>query len=149
MFSFTRAVKLAVAALAVLVLVGAATESRAQGPTTGTIRLKVVKAGFIVGFGGGSGTLWYQGRAYHLSVGGIGVGTLGIAGAELKGVAYNVHRPSDIIGTYGAAGAGGTFVGGAAVARLQNEKGVVLEVQGVQMGFQVSLGLAGMTITMQ
>jgi hypothetical protein len=34
--------------------------------------------------------------------------------------------------------------GGAQVARLQNEKGVILEVHGVQVGFQVSLGLAGM-----
>jgi hypothetical protein len=35
------------------------------------------------------------------------------------------------------------------VARLQNEKGVVLEVHGVQIGFQVSLGLAGMTVALR
>jgi len=46
-------------------------------------------------------------------------------------------------------GTGGTFVGGAAVARLQNEKGVVLELHGPQMGFHVSLGLAGMTIALR
>ncbi len=65
---------------------------------------------------------------------------------NLTGVALNLHNPADIAGTYGAAGAGGTFVGGAAAVRLQNEKGVVLELHGPQMGFQVSLGLAGMTI---
>ena len=32
------------------------------------------------------------------------------------------------------------------VARLQNQNGVVLEVHGAQVGFQVSIGLGGMTI---
>ena len=43
-----------------------------------------------------------------------------------------------------AAGAGATLVGGAQVAQLQNEKGVILEVHGVQVGF-----LAGMTIALR
>ncbi|HWX36655.1 MAG TPA: hypothetical protein VNZ53_55730 [Steroidobacteraceae bacterium] len=60
-----------------------------------------------------------------------------------------MRSPGDIAGTYGAAGAGGTFVAGAQVARLQNEKGVVLEVHGVQVGFQISLGLAGLTIALR
>ena len=39
--------------------------------------------------------------------------------------------------------------GGGQVATLQNEKGVVLSLRGAQAGFQVSLGVAGMTITMR
>ena len=42
--------------------------------------------------------------------------------------------------------AGGAFVGGGQVATLQNANGVVLQLQGVQAGFQISLGLGGMTI---
>jgi hypothetical protein len=60
-----------------------------------------------------------------------------------------LRHPGDIAGTYGAAGAGGAFVAGAQVARLQNEKGVILEVHGVQVGFQISLGLAGLTIALR
>jgi len=147
MLQVFRALKFATATLAMaLALIGTSGPSHAQ---TGTVHLKVVKAGFIIGVGGGSGTLTYQGHVYRLSVGGVGIGSLGIAGAELRGTALNLRSPSDIVGTYGAAGAGGTFVGGAAIARLQNEKGVVLELHGVQMGFQVSLGLAGMTIAMR
>jgi hypothetical protein len=119
------------------------TPSQAQ---TGTVRLNIVKAGFIVGAGGGSGVLHYHGRTYRLTVGGIGLGSLGVAAADLVGTASNLHRPQDIAGTYGAAGAGATFIGGAQVATLQNEKGVVLQLRGGQVGFQVSLGLAGMTI---
>jgi hypothetical protein len=119
------------------------TPSQAQ---TGTVRLSIVKAGFIVGAGGGGGTLNYHGRTYRLTVGGIGLGSLGVASAELIGTASNLHRPQDIAGTYGAAGAGVTFIAGGQVATLQNEKGVVLQLHGGQVGFQVSLGLAGMTI---
>jgi hypothetical protein len=116
-----------VAALATTTL-AATTPSQAQ---TCSIRLHIVKAGFIVGAGGGTGTLVCHGRAFRLSVGGIGLGSLGIAAADLAGTASNVRNPANVAGTYGAAGAGVTFVGGG------------------QVGFQVSLGLAGMTIAMQ
>jgi hypothetical protein len=89
------------------------------------------------------------GRTYHLSIGGIGIGSLGIASVSLVGTASNLRAPGDIAGVYGAAGAGATFIGGAQVATLQNEKGVVLTLHGAQVGFQVSLGLAGMTIALR
>ena len=135
-----------IAALASISL-AAATPSQAQG--TCSIRLHIVKAGFIVGAGGGTGTLVCHGRAFRLSVGGIGLGSLGIAAADLAGTASNVRNPANVAGTYGAAGAGVTFVGGGQVATLQNQNGVVLHLAGEQVGFQVSLGLAGMTIAMQ
>ncbi len=134
-----------IAALASMSL-AATTPSHAE---TCSIRLHIVKAGFIVGAGGGNGTLVCHGSAYRLSVGGIGLGSLGVAAADLAGTASNVHNPASVAGTYGAAGAGVTFVGGGQVATLQNEKGVVLHIGGGQVGFQVSLGLAGMTIGLQ
>ena len=147
MLLFFRGMKFAAAiTIMAMMLLGTSTQSHAQ---TGIVHLRIVKAGFIVGVGGGHGTLTYQGHTYRLSVGGVGLGSLGIASADLRGTASNLYKPADIAGTYGAAGAGGTFVGGAAVARLQNEKGVVLELHGAQLGFQVSLGLAGMTITLR
>lgn len=147
MLRFIRIMKfVAVVAAAVTLMAAAPTPSQAQ---TGTVHLKIVKAGFIIGVGGGSGTLWYHGRAYPLSVGGVGIGSLGVAAVTLVGTASHLHSPSDIVGTYGAAGAGATFVGGAQVVTLQNEKGVVLRVHGPQAGFQVSLGLAGMTLSMR
>jgi hypothetical protein len=143
----TRAGKLIAAVfMAAAMWAGAVDASRAE---TGSLRLHVVKAGLIVGVGGGSGTLVFKGRSHRLSLGGIGVGSLGVAAVDLVGTASNLHHASDIAGTYGAAGAGATFVGGAQVARLQNEKGVVIEVRGVQVGFQISLGLSGLTIALR
>lgn len=147
MLNFARASKLvAVAVAAVTILIGASAPSQAQ---SGTVRLNIFKAGFIVGVGGGNGTLTYHGRTYRLKVGGIGIGSLGVANVHLVGTATNLNSPLDIAGTYGAFGAGAAFVGGGQAATLQNERGVVLTVQGMQVGFQVSLGLAGMTITLQ
>jgi len=144
MVSLVRTFRFVAAVAAVVAF--SSVQSYAQ---TGTVRLNIVKAGFIVGVGGGSGVLHYHGKSYPLRLGGIGIGSLGVASVSLAGTASNLHSPSDIAGTYGAAGAGATFVGGAQVVRLQNEKGVVLRLSGPQIGFQVSLGLAGMTIAMQ
>jgi hypothetical protein len=148
MLVFTRAMKMAAAMVSLaIMLMGAATPSQAQ--TTGQVRLHIVKAGFIIGVGGGSGVLHYQGHNYRLAVSGIGIGSLGIAAVDLVGTASNLTSPGAIAGTYAGAGAGGTFVGGGQVATLQNANGVVLHLQGVQAGFQVSLGLGGMTLSLR
>jgi len=137
--------KQAVVATAAL-LVAASTHSYAQ---TGAVLINVVRVGLGVGVGGGNGTLAYQGRRYRLSVSGIGIGTLGIARAELVGTAFNLRHARDIAGTYAASGAGLAIAGGGQVARLQNAHGVILELRGTQIGFQVSLGLGGMTIRLR
>jgi hypothetical protein len=147
MLRFIRAIKLTASVLvAVVALAGLSTESHAQ---TGRVRLHIVKVGFIIGVGGGSGVLIYHGQRIPLSITGVGIGSLGVAAVDLVGTAHNLPRPGLIAGTYAAAGAGATFVGGGQVATLQNANGVVLQLQGLQAGFQVSLGLGGMTIALQ
>jgi hypothetical protein len=123
-------------------------QAQAQAQT-GTIHLNVVSAGFIVGAGGGDGTLTFNGEVYPITIGGIGIGVIGFAGGQVDGVAYNMRNPSDIAGTYGAAGAGFTIIGGAQVAQLQNANGVIIQAHGVQIGLEVNLDLAGMTIAMK
>jgi hypothetical protein len=149
MLGFFRAVKFGAAILAgALIIVAASTESRAQ-TGSGTVRIQIVKAGFIVGVGGGKGTLTFNGKSYPLSIGGVSVGTIGVATVNLAGTARNLRTAADIAGTYGAASASVAIVGGAKVATLKNEKGVVLEVHGVQLGLEASLSLSGMTIALQ
>jgi hypothetical protein len=131
---------------AVIMLVGSYVSCHAQ---TGSVHLSVVKAGFIVSTGSGTGTLNYQGRTYRLSVSTVGYGTIGVTGGELTGTAYNLRTAADIAGTYTAPAAGLTVGGGARVARFQNANGVILELVGAQLGLAVSLGSAGMTIALQ
>ena len=146
MFAFFRTMKLG-AAVAGALLLGASSIANAQ--TTGTVRFQVAKAGFIVGVGGGTGTLVFKGKTYPLRVEGLSAGTIGVAQADLVGTASNLRAPTDIVGSYSAAGAGVAIGGGARSIQLQNSNGVVLNLRGKQAGFEASLGVGGATITMQ
>ena len=118
-------------------------------PQTGAVHISIFSAGVIIGGGAGQGTLTFNGTVYPITVGGVGIGVLGFGGGELDGIAYNLRSPADIAGIYGAAGAGFTIVGGPHVAQLQNENGVILQVHGVQIGLEVNLDLAGMTVALK
>ena len=115
---------------------------------SGSVRLKITKVGFIVGVGGGSGILHFKGKNYRLSIGGVSAGTIGVAGADLVGTASNLRTAADIAGTYSAVSAGVAVAGGAKAATLQNSNGVVLQLQGRQVGLEASLSLSGLTISL-
>jgi hypothetical protein len=117
---------------------------------SGTVRIEVVKAGFIVGVGGGRGTLVFQGRRYPLSVGGLSFGaTIGASKADLVGRAYNLQRASDIAGTYTAVGASAAAGGGASGIRLQNARGVVLDLRGRNIGLELNANVSGVEISLR
>ena len=148
MFGSRSAIRYCFAAMLATILAGLPAPSQAQ--TTGTVVVEVSRAGFIVGVGGGKGVLTFQGRRYPFTVGGLSVGfTVGASAAQLVGRALNLRQPSDLAGTYSAIGAGAAVAGGASGIRLQNAKGVVLELQGRRVGFDVSAGIGGVSITMQ
>jgi hypothetical protein len=84
-----------------------------------------------------------------LSVGGISVGTIGAAGADLVGRALNLHQPGDIAGTYTAVSGSIAIAGGVKAVRLKNSHGVVLELKGTQAGFEASASLSGMSISLK
>src|SRR5215213_3585577 len=116
---------------------------------TGTVRVEIVKAGFIIGIGGGSGTLVFQGRRYPLSVGGLSFGaTIGASKADLVGQAHNLRRASDIAGTYTAVGMGAAAGGGASTIRLQNARGIVLDLRGRTIGLELNANVSGVEITL-
>jgi hypothetical protein len=147
MLSLFRATKFCAAfMMAAVMLTAAPSQSYAE---TGSVRLKITKVGFIVGVGGGSGTLTFRGHHYRLSIGGVSAGTIGVAGAELVGTASNLRTAGDIAGTYSAASASVAVAGGAKAVTLQNSKGVILTLQGRQVGFEASLSLSGLTISMR
>ncbi len=117
---------------------------------SGTIRLSIVKAGWIIGGSGGSGTLVFKGRSYPLAIGGLSVGfTFGGARATLSGTVSRINRASDVEGVYGAAGAGGAIGRGAGAIVLTNEKGAVLELQGRQTGLMVNADFSGLVISLK
>src|SRR3954454_12446309 len=114
---------------------------------TGVVSVEIAKAGFIVGIGGGRGTLTFKGRHYPLKVGGLSFGaTIGASKANLVGHAYNLQQASDIAGTYSAVAASVAVAGGASTIRLQNAKGVVLELRGRNIGLELNANVSGVEI---
>jgi hypothetical protein len=137
------------ALIALTALTGASLSSAAQADE-GFINITVVKAGWIIGGSGGSGTLTFQGRRYPLSVGGISYGLVfGAAKTNLRGRVSNIFRPSDVAGVYGAAGAGLAVGRGASAIVLTNQKGAVLEVSGREVGLLANADLSGLAITLR
>ncbi|MCI4678580.1 hypothetical protein K9U39_15770 [Rhodoblastus acidophilus] len=115
---------------------------------TGSVRLRFVSAGFIIGLGGGEGTLTFHGQRYPLRIGGVSLGTFGASGGTLVGRALHLHNPTDIVGTFSAVGAGVAIAGGAQVIRMRNSNGVVLELHGMQAGFAANIGVSGFSLGM-
>ena len=147
MLNFYRSTRFwAATMVAAIMLIGTLAQSYAA---TGSVRFHIVKAGFIVGVGGGSGTLNFKGRTYRLSVGGINVGTIGASAVDLAGTAHNLRTAADIVGTYTQGSAALAIVGGGRVATLQNANGVVIKVRGPAVGLEASISLRGITISMQ
>jgi hypothetical protein len=147
MFGFFRA---SIFTAAVVAVTGFLTVIPTQSfAATGSVRIRVTNVGFIVGVGGGSGSLTFHGRHYRFNISGVSAGTIGIAGADLVGTATHLRTAADIAGTYSALSAGIAVAGGARAVTLQNANGVVLTLRGRQVGFQASLSLSGLTISMQ
>ena len=137
-------------AVIALVAMVAAGLSSAAFADSGRIHISVVKAGWVIGGSGGSGTLTFQGRKYPLSVGGISWGLVfGASQTDLVGRVSNIRRPSDVAGVYGAVGAGAAVGVGASAIVLRNEKGAVLELSGRQVGLIANLDLTGMALALR
>jgi hypothetical protein len=115
-----------------------------------TISFQVLKGGWFIGASGGRGALFFHGRAYPITIGGLSAGfVFGASSTTFHGSVSNIRSPYDVAGVYGAAGAGAALgVGGQAIV-LTNEKGAVLRLVGRQIGLQVNLDLSGLAISMQ
>ena len=142
----SSAIRLTVIALFAVIL--PVTSSFAQAP--GYVRLKFVKAGLMVGAGGGSGVLRYRGRDYPFRVSGLSLGvTAGASVSRLEGPALGIRQVSDFAGTYSSVGAGGALVGGIGGVRLGNEKGVVISLKGPRAGMEFAANNGKISISLK
>lgn len=137
------------ALIALTALTGVSLSSAARADE-GTIRISVVKAGWVIGGSGGSGVLNFHGRSYPLQIGGISYGIVfGASQTDLHGRVRNIRRPSDVAGVYGAAGAGLAVGRGASAIVLTNQNGAILELSGRQVGLIANADLSGLAISMR
>ncbi len=138
---------LRVGLLALATLIGAMSMASAAD---GTIRIRIVKAGFVIGGSAGDGVLTFQGRKYPLSIGGLSYGfTFGASETRFLGKVRNIQRASDVAGVYAQAGAGAALIKGAQAIVLTNQSGAILELVGEQTGVIVSLDLSGLALSLK
>lgn len=78
----------------------AAAQSRSLGPSTGTVRIEQVQAGFIASGEAGGGTLRFRGRSYPITVGGLGIGSIGASRTVASGTVYGLRNLADFAGAY-------------------------------------------------
>jgi hypothetical protein len=133
--------------IALVALAGATSAAFAD---SGSISLRILKAGFVVGGSGGSGVLVFHGQRYPLSIGGLSYGfTFGASETVFHGTVSNIRRPSDVAGVYGQAGLGAAVGRGAQGVVLTNQNGAVLTLSGRQAGLIVSADLSGLALSMR
>jgi hypothetical protein len=148
----TKMIKaLFVIVIVLLVNLGWAGSTLAQsGTPDAKIEINQWKVGFIVGVGGGGGTLTYKGKSYPLVIKGLRVGaTIGAATADLVGDVYNLKTLKDIEGTYSAAQAAVAVGAGVKAWTLENQNKVTLNLKGKQVGIELALDVGGMKLELK
>lgn len=108
---------------------------------SGTVTIEQVQIAFIGSGNLGGGTLFFGGNKYDFSVGGLGVGGIGVSRMTATGTVYNLRNVGDFAGTYVQARYG-LAVGDLSTGELflQNTKGVALRLKADRTGLALSLG---------
>jgi hypothetical protein len=97
----------------------------------------------------GQRNLEFHGKAYPFTVNALSVADVGITKIDCTGDVYNLKNVADFPGTYAAAGAGATIVGGGSIAALENEHGVIIHFHSRTEGLRLNLSASGITISLR
>ena len=144
---FAEMRRLMMPVIALLVGLSAAPES-SFAQASGHVRVKILKAGLLVGAGVGKGALDYRGRTYPFRVTGISLGiTAGTTVGKLEGWASGIRELTDFAGTYSSVGGGAAMVGGIGGVHLRNDKGVVIVLQGPKAGLEMAANISAIMIS--
>jgi hypothetical protein len=137
---FARAIICGVLAFGMLLAAlawGAADETLPSG----TVEINQTRVAFLVSGNTGGGVLHYRGRDYPFSIGGLGIGGIGVTKLTARGEVYNLSSPSQFAGMYSQLRTGMTL-GDTGHGRLwlKNGDGVVLKLRGDSKGMGLTMG---------
>jgi len=118
-------------------------------PLSGYVEMTQVQAAYLGSGNAGNGTLRYRGHSYPFTVGGLGVGGIGISKIEAKGEVYGLERLRDFPGAY-IQGRYGLALGTASTGDLwlKNGNGVIMRLVAKRQGLMLSLGGDAVVIQM-
>jgi hypothetical protein len=108
---------------------------------SGTVRIEQVQVAFIGSGNLGGGTLQFGGKSYDFTIGGLGIGGIGLSRITATGTVYNLTELAHFPGAY-AQGRVGFAVGETSGGKLwlKNSHGVVLELKAEREGLALALG---------
>ena len=137
-----------------LVAAGAVTaaEKTATGEPkilSGTVEIDSTQIAFLVSGKLGGGVLEFQGKDHAFSIGGLGIGGMGVQKIRAVGAVYNLTDVSKFAGNYVQARAGATLGTGKNVMSLSNQHGVIMELKASTEGVALSVGVDGMIVSMK
>ena len=118
----------------------------------GLVTLNMTSVALGVGATQGEGVLNFQGKNYPFTISGLSLVDVGISKFTGAGKVYELRSPRDLAGTYAASQSTFAIAGGATAMSMKNGNGVnivILKNEGQESGTQLSVGPAGMTITMK
>ncbi len=101
-----------------------------------------------VGYLWGHGALTYQGQQLPFKVRGVDLGDLAMAHIRAEGPVYHLGCVSDFSGTYTAVSTGAAVAMGQSAAVMQNEHGVVIELESKVEGIRFNLSASRLRVTL-
>ncbi len=134
------------------VLLLAATATRADDEKlvqAGTLDIDQTRVAFMISGNAGGGVLHYRGKDYPFSIGGLGVGGIGVSKLKASGQVYNMTDRATFAGVYSQLRSGITVADQGAGNKLwlKNGDGVVLKLEGKSQGLALSLGADAVNIS--
>jgi hypothetical protein len=131
---------------ALLLCVASAHGDEAKKPD-GKVKFSGGSVAAGIGYTWGSGTLYYKGKKYPISVDGLSAGaSAGATHITASGTVYNLKHLADFDGNYTAAATGATVGGGASVVTMKNQNGVVIDSVATTQGLKIALDAGGVNL---
>ena len=122
-------------------------EAQEEMPS-GRLQYESTAFGLILGYNQGNGILTMDGKEYPFSIKGIKLATIGVSRIDATGVVYHLSRIDDFNGRYMMLEGSLTIALGGGNALLRNQHGVIISLQTLQKGVELTLGGGGLEITL-
>ncbi len=135
--------------VAALLVGGLALAADVKQPV-GKVSIEEKQFGLILGGSTGGGTLTFHGKKYPFKLKGLSAGLdVGVSKMSAVGEVYDLKKVSQFPGTFTKFEASIALGGGVGGLRLQNEKGVIMNLRSRTKGLNLNLGnVTGVTVTM-
>lgn len=142
------ATSLAVSAAGLALPLPAMAESRPN--PSATIDIDETQVALLIGGNFGGGKLNFGGRVYKFTIGGLGLGGIGVSRVQATGEAYNLKEIWQFPGVYGSARIGwAAGQQGDGTLWLQNPHDVVIELKTKRQGLALTAGVDGIYIELK